>query len=111
MGTRRLHTHGFFHGSTRALYLVLGETLWSHPSSFGGNVSVLSPLLQVPDIDADGVPDLLVITQEENQVELSFQPLASPAAPSSGACRPSGHFWAPQEWQRVCFPLVPWAQL
>ncbi|XP_066869819.1 protein FAM234A isoform X2 [Kogia breviceps] len=45
-----------------------GETLWSHPSSFGGNVSVLSPLLQVPDIDADGVPDLLVLTQEENQV-------------------------------------------
>ncbi|XP_059980421.1 protein FAM234A isoform X3 [Lagenorhynchus albirostris] len=54
--------------STRALCLVLGETLWSHPSSFGGNVSVLSPLLQVPDIDADGVPDLLVLTQEENQV-------------------------------------------
>ncbi|XP_059980428.1 protein FAM234A isoform X6 [Lagenorhynchus albirostris] len=47
---------------------VTGETLWSHPSSFGGNVSVLSPLLQVPDIDADGVPDLLVLTQEENQV-------------------------------------------
>ncbi|KAB0401621.1 hypothetical protein E2I00_007279, partial [Balaenoptera physalus] len=46
---------------------VTGETLWSHPSSFGGNVSVLSPLLQVPDIDADGVPDLLVLTQEENQ--------------------------------------------
>ncbi|XP_073648661.1 protein FAM234A isoform X1 [Tursiops truncatus] len=47
---------------------VTGETLWSHPSSFGGNVSILSPLLQVPDIDADGVPDLLVLTQEENQV-------------------------------------------
>ncbi|XP_059934349.1 protein FAM234A isoform X2 [Mesoplodon densirostris] len=45
-----------------------GETLWSRPSSFGGNVSVLSPLLRVPDVDADGVPDLLVLTQEENQV-------------------------------------------
>ncbi|XP_057551552.1 protein FAM234A [Hippopotamus amphibius kiboko] len=47
---------------------VTGETLWSHPSSFGGNVSVLSPLLRVPDIDADGAPDLLVLTQEEDQV-------------------------------------------
>ncbi|XP_066869821.1 protein FAM234A isoform X3 [Kogia breviceps] len=55
-------------GPIIAVDSVTGETLWSHPSSFGGNVSVLSPLLQVPDIDADGVPDLLVLTQEENQV-------------------------------------------
>lgn len=48
--------------------LVLGETLWNHPSSFGGNASILSPLLQVPDLDADGAPDLLVLTQEEKEV-------------------------------------------
>ncbi|XP_035939424.1 protein FAM234A isoform X4 [Halichoerus grypus] len=45
-----------------------GETLWSHPSSFGRNASVLSSLLQLPDVDADGAPDLLVLTQEEKEV-------------------------------------------
>ncbi|XP_032461238.1 protein FAM234A isoform X2 [Phocoena sinus] len=72
---------------------VTGETLWSHPSSFGGNVSVLSPLLQVPDIDADGVPDLLVITQEENQCRCPLRPhplryvaSAAPGRPPSWAC-------------------------
>ncbi|XP_068823883.1 protein FAM234A isoform X2 [Capricornis sumatraensis] len=49
-----------------------GKTLWSQPSSFGGNVSVLSPLLRVPDLDADGAPDLLVLIQEENQVNGSI---------------------------------------
>ncbi|XP_062955837.1 protein FAM234A-like isoform X2 [Cynocephalus volans] len=45
-----------------------GETLWSRPSSFGRNASILSPLLQVPDIDGDGAPDLLILTQEEKEV-------------------------------------------
>lgn len=45
-----------------------GETLWSRPSSFGGNASVLRPLLQVPDVDADGAPDLLVLTREDGEV-------------------------------------------
>ncbi|XP_025130604.3 protein FAM234A isoform X3 [Bubalus bubalis] len=49
-----------------------GKTLWSQPSSFGGNASVLSPLLRVPDLDADGAPDLLVLIQEENQVNGSI---------------------------------------
>ncbi|XP_055417524.1 protein FAM234A isoform X3 [Bubalus kerabau] len=49
-----------------------GKTLWSQPSSFRGNASVLSPLLRVPDLDADGAPDLLVLIQEENQVNGSI---------------------------------------
>lgn len=48
--------------------LVLGETLWSHPSSFSGNASILSPLLQVPDVDGDGTPDLLILAQEGQEV-------------------------------------------
>lgn len=48
--------------------LVLGETLWRHPSSFSGNASILSPLLQVPDVDDDGTPDLLILTQEGQEV-------------------------------------------
>lgn len=48
--------------------LVLGETLWSHSNSFSGNASILSPLLQVPDIDDDGTPDLLILAQEGQEV-------------------------------------------
>lgn len=55
-------------GSFIAVDLFTGETLWSHPSSFGRNTSVLSSLLQLPDMDADGAPDLLVLTQEEKEV-------------------------------------------
>ncbi|XP_066131546.1 protein FAM234A [Saccopteryx bilineata] len=55
-------------GSFIAVDLFTGETLWSHPSSFGRNASILSPLLQVPDLDADGAPDLLVLTQEDEEV-------------------------------------------
>lgn len=45
-----------------------GQTLWNRPSSLGRNVSILSPLLQVPDLDADGAPDLLVLAQEGKEV-------------------------------------------
>lgn len=57
-------------GSFIAVSFFTGETLWSHPSSFSGNVSILSPLLQVPDIDGDGdgTPDLLILTQEGQEV-------------------------------------------
>lgn len=55
-------------GSFLAINMFTGETLWSHPNSFGGNTSVLSPLLQVPDIDSDGAPDLLILTQEGKEV-------------------------------------------
>lgn len=45
-----------------------GQTLWNRPSSLGRNASILSPLLQVPDLDADGAPDLLVLAQEGKEV-------------------------------------------
>lgn len=48
--------------------LVLGETLWSHSSNLGGNASVLSPLLQMPDVDGDGAPDLLILAREGHEV-------------------------------------------
>lgn len=56
--------------------LILGETLWNHSSSFSRNASILSPLLQVPDVDSDGAPDLLVFTQEQEEVQpsLAFLP-------------------------------------
>lgn len=54
--------------------LVLGQTLWNRPSSLGRNASILSPLLQVPDLDADGAPDLLVLAQEGKEVQLALLP-------------------------------------
>lgn len=48
--------------------LVLGQTLWNHSSSLGGNASILSPLIQVPDVDGDGAPDLLILTREGQEV-------------------------------------------
>ncbi|XP_003478456.1 protein FAM234A [Cavia porcellus] len=59
-------------GSFLAIDLLTGETLWNHPSSFGANTSILSPLLQVPDIDSDGAPDLLILTQEGKEVSGSI---------------------------------------
>ncbi|CAK6444901.1 unnamed protein product [Pipistrellus nathusii] len=55
-------------GSFLAVDLFTGETLWNHPSTFRRNATILSPLLQVPDLDADGAPDLLVLTQEDKEV-------------------------------------------
>lgn len=55
-------------GSFIAVDSFTGETLWNHSSSFSRNASILSPLLQVPDVDSDGAPDLLVFTQEQEEV-------------------------------------------
>ncbi|KAM5227305.1 protein FAM234A [Ctenodactylus gundi] len=55
-------------GSLLTVDLLTGETLWSHTSSFGGNASILSPLLQLPDVDEDGAPDLLILVQEGREV-------------------------------------------
>ncbi|XP_053411812.1 protein FAM234A isoform X1 [Nycticebus coucang] len=54
--------------SVIAVDLFTGETLWTHPSSLGRNASVLSPLLQLPDVDGDGAPDLLLLVREEKEV-------------------------------------------
>uniref|UniRef100_A0A8C6QHA1 Family with sequence similarity 234, member A n=1 Tax=Nannospalax galili TaxID=1026970 RepID=A0A8C6QHA1_NANGA len=55
-------------GSFIAVNSFTGETLWSHSNSFGENASILSPLLQVPDIDGDGASDLLILTREGKEV-------------------------------------------
>ncbi|XP_045315923.1 protein FAM234A isoform X1 [Leopardus geoffroyi] len=73
-----------------AVDVFTGETLWSHPSSFGGNASILSSLLRLPDVDADGAPDLLVLTQEGKEV---------PLPPPAGSPRPTPH-------QASSLPLV-----
>ncbi|XP_006894924.1 PREDICTED: protein ITFG3 [Elephantulus edwardii] len=54
--------------SVVAVDLFTGETLWNHPGSLEGNSSILSLLLGVPDVDGDGLPDLLVLTKEKEEV-------------------------------------------
>ncbi|XP_069343309.1 protein FAM234A [Eulemur rufifrons] len=51
-----------------AVDLSTGQTLWTRPGSPGTNASILSPLLQVPDVDGDGAPDLLVLAREAEEV-------------------------------------------
>ncbi|KAM4820117.1 protein FAM234A isoform 1-T2 [Thomomys bottae] len=55
-------------GSLLAVDLLTGDTMWNHTSTPRENSSVLSPLLQVPDVDGDGAPDLLLLTQEGKTV-------------------------------------------
>ncbi|XP_006873889.1 PREDICTED: protein ITFG3 [Chrysochloris asiatica] len=55
-------------GLVIALDPFTGEALWSHPSSLGGNTSILSLLLGLPDVDSDGLPDLLVLTREDKEM-------------------------------------------
>lgn len=83
--------------------LVLGETLWSHPSSFSGNASILSPLLQVPDIDGDGTPDLLLFAQEGQEV-ISIVP-RTPGPPTS---RPLLYFLIHPSLKRICVATQQW---
>lgn len=112
-----------------------GQSLWNRPSGFGSNVSVLGPPLQVPDADADGAPDLLVLTQEEREVQLlqgrlparhaaaslSPGPLPrqnlslttwqethpGPCTNSGAALSLSGSFWPPQEQGNMCSSSLP----
>ncbi|KAM9208451.1 protein FAM234A [Dugong dugon] len=55
-------------GSVIAVDPFTGETLWSNPSSPGRNMSILSLLLGVPDVNNDGLPNLLVLIREEKEV-------------------------------------------
>uniref|UniRef100_A0A8C9AVG3 Protein FAM234A n=1 Tax=Prolemur simus TaxID=1328070 RepID=A0A8C9AVG3_PROSS len=54
--------------SITAVDLFTGETLWTRPGSPSRSASILSPLLQVPDVDGDGAPDLLILAREEEEV-------------------------------------------
>ncbi|NWT58922.1 F234A protein, partial [Erythrocercus mccallii] len=52
-----------------AVSLRTGEVLWSQSRDFGANYSVLTPLSVIPDVDNDGVQDLLFFITKEGQVK------------------------------------------
>uniref|UniRef100_A0A8D2IGI2 Family with sequence similarity 234 member A n=1 Tax=Varanus komodoensis TaxID=61221 RepID=A0A8D2IGI2_VARKO len=96
-----------------ALDLETGQTLWQRAANFGANSTVLSPLLKVPDVSGDGVPDLLVFAAVGEEVRHG-EPQAPGLAPGT-AVSPRlflatwgtlpGHVGGSQ-W--ACKSTIPW---
>ncbi|NWU36959.1 F234A protein, partial [Hylia prasina] len=55
--------------SLTAAHLRTGEVLWRQSRDFGANYTVLTPLSVIPDVDNDGVQDLLFFITKEGQVK------------------------------------------
>lgn len=47
---------------------LAGEIQWRQPSDFGANYTVLSPISVIPDVDSDGVQDLIIFIATEDKV-------------------------------------------
>lgn len=47
---------------------LLGEIQWRQPSDFGVNYTVLSPVSVIPDVDSDGVQDLIIFISTGDKV-------------------------------------------
>ncbi|NXR50540.1 F234A protein, partial [Hippolais icterina] len=52
-----------------AVNLQTGEVLWRQSRDFGANYTVLTPLSVIPDVDNDGVQDLITFITKEGQVK------------------------------------------
>ncbi|XP_063270499.1 protein FAM234A [Prinia subflava] len=52
-----------------AISLWTGEVLWRQSRDFGANYTVLTPLSVIPDVDNDGVQDLIIFITKEGQVK------------------------------------------
>ncbi|KAM3917054.1 protein FAM234A [Leptodactylus fuscus] len=46
-----------------------GHTLWEKPTGFASESTVIKPALKIPDVDKDGVEDLMVFLFEENELQ------------------------------------------
>lgn len=47
---------------------LLGEVQWKQSSDFGANYTVLTPLSVIPDVDGDGVQDLIIFIAAADKV-------------------------------------------
>ncbi|NWU01167.1 F234A protein, partial [Urocynchramus pylzowi] len=56
--------------SLTAISLHTGEVLWRQSRDFGANYTVLTPLSVIPDVDNDGVQDLIIFITKEGQVNI-----------------------------------------
>ncbi|NXD31136.1 F234A protein, partial [Spelaeornis formosus] len=55
--------------SLTAVDLQTGELLWRQSGDFGANDTVLTPLSVIPDVDNDGVEDLMIFITKGSQVK------------------------------------------
>uniref|UniRef100_A0A8C3V387 Family with sequence similarity 234 member A n=1 Tax=Catharus ustulatus TaxID=91951 RepID=A0A8C3V387_CATUS len=55
--------------SLTALDLRTGQVLWRRSHDFGANYTLLTPLSVVPDLDEDGIQDLIMFIATEGQVK------------------------------------------
>ncbi|NWI35235.1 F234A protein, partial [Picathartes gymnocephalus] len=58
--------------SLTAVSLQTGEVLWRQSSDFGANFTVLTPLSVIPDVDSDGVQDLIIFIAKGGQVRTTI---------------------------------------
>lgn len=52
-----------------AIDLQTGEVLWRESGDFGANYTLLTPLSVIPDVDNDGVQDLIIFITKGGQVK------------------------------------------
>ncbi|KFP30238.1 Protein ITFG3, partial [Colius striatus] len=55
--------------SLTALDLHTGEVQWRQSSDFGANYTVLTPVSVIPDVDSDGVQDLIIFIATGDQIK------------------------------------------
>ncbi|KFQ39999.1 Protein ITFG3, partial [Mesitornis unicolor] len=55
--------------SLMAVDLRTGEVQWRQPSDFGANYTVLTPVSVIPDVDSDGVQDLIIFIATEDKIK------------------------------------------
>lgn len=61
-------------------HCVPGEVLWRKSKDFGANYTVLTPLSVIPDVDNDGVQDLIIFITKGDQVCHHPEALKTPVA-------------------------------
>ncbi|KFP71831.1 Protein ITFG3, partial [Acanthisitta chloris] len=52
-----------------ALDLRTGEVQWRQSSDFGANYTVLTPVSVIPDVDGDGIQDLIIFAATGNKIK------------------------------------------
>ncbi|NWH98556.1 F234A protein, partial [Tichodroma muraria] len=55
--------------SLTAVKLQTGEVLWRQSGDFGANYTLLTPLSVIPDVDNDGIQDLIIFITKGGQVQ------------------------------------------
>ncbi|KAM4698289.1 protein FAM234A [Rhinophrynus dorsalis] len=55
--------------SISAIDVQTGKILWQQHTGFEKNVTVTNPVMKIPDVNADGVQDLMLVVKIENELQ------------------------------------------